>query len=150
MSKERAKDYCRSCGSEKINCFLPLGKHGPAQGFLREDQLQDETLFDLDTHACLDCGLVQVPNRIPPDFFRHYLWVPSTATQMHAHFRGLAELIQQRLLEDESELFVDIGCNDGCLLDIFKKDGAFTIGVEPTNASKDAEKKSKKIFNKLI
>lgn len=42
---------------------------------------------------------------------------------------------------------LDIGCNDGTLLDIFKKKGCKTYGIEPTNAFKDAHKKGHKIFN---
>jgi 2-polyprenyl-3-methyl-5-hydroxy-6-metoxy-1,4-benzoquinol methylase len=42
---------------------------------------------------------------------------------------------------------LDIGCNDGTLLDIFKKKGCKTYGIEPTNAFKDAIKKGHKIFN---
>ena len=42
---------------------------------------------------------------------------------------------------------LDIGCNDGTLLDIFKKKGCKTYGIEPTNAFKDANKKGHKIFN---
>ena len=36
---------------------------------------------------------------------------------------------------------IDIGCNDGSLLSIFKKRGAYTIGIEPTGAAKEAKKK---------
>ena len=52
---------------------------------------------------------------------------------------------------------LDIGCNDGSLLDLFKKYKAITIGVEPTNACVHAKKRhyilnnffSKKIASKI-
>ena len=37
---------------------------------------------------------------------------------------------------------LDIGCNDGTLLSLFKKQGAKTYGIEPTGAYLDAKKKS--------
>ena len=43
------------------------------------------------------------------------------------------------LIKDKTVL--DIGCNDGSLLDIFKKYGAVTKGIEPTGAYKEAKKK---------
>ena len=45
---------------------------------------------------------------------------------------------------------LDIGCNDGSLLDIFKKNGAITYGVEPTGAYKEAKKKGHYIYNKFF
>ena len=58
------------------------------------------------------------------------------------------------LVEESTKFFrnfrgktvLDIGCNDGSLLDFFRKKGFRTIGVEPTNAFKDANKKHK-IYN---
>jgi SAM-dependent methyltransferase len=38
----------------------------------------------------------------------------------------------------KNKTVLDIGCNDGALLDLLRKKGAKTIGVEPTNAAKDA------------
>lgn len=45
---------------------------------------------------------------------------------------------------------LDIGCNDGSLLDFFKKKGSKTYGVEPTGAFKEAKKKKHIIFNQFI
>ena len=42
---------------------------------------------------------------------------------------------------------LDIGCNDGSLLNIFKKYSSNTIGIEPTGAAKDANKKKHFIIN---
>ena len=128
---ERATDFCRCCESTNMLLFLPLGAHGPAQAFLRQDQLNDEQLFELNTHACLDCGLIQVPDRIPPDFYRHYLWIPSTAAQMHTHFGELAAKIKSNLISDGNDLFVDIGCNDGLLLKSAHDIGIRTLGIDP-------------------
>ena len=127
---ERASNYCRCCNSTNMFMFLALGDHGPAQGFLKQDQL-NETLYGLNTHACLDCGLIQVPNRIPPNFFRHYLYVPSTASQMHEHFDQLAKKLKTNFLINDDDLFVDIGCNDGLLLKAAHDIGIKTLGIDP-------------------
>ena len=36
---------------------------------------------------------------------------------------------------------LDVGCNDGSLLDVFKRRGAITTGIEPTNAAEEAAAK---------
>jgi len=45
---------------------------------------------------------------------------------------------------------LDIGCNDGSLLDFFREQGALTIGVEPTGAYLDAEEKGHIAYNDFL
>jgi SAM-dependent methyltransferase len=112
--------------------FLPLGDHPLANGFLRESQLTEpEVRFPLDVHACLNCGLIQVANQVPPDFFRHYVYVPSAAESMHSHFAAFARSVAERFLNDQSALTVDIGCNDGLFLSSLQRRGARTLGIDP-------------------
>ena len=46
----------------------------------------------------------------------------------------------------KNKVVLDIGCNDGSLLDQFKKENCKTIGVEPTNAALDAKNKGHFIY----
>lgn len=148
---ERASHFCRCCKSTDMFMFLPLGSHGPAQGFLEKEKLDQERLFDLNTHACLQCGLIQVPNRLPPDFFRHYLWVPSTGALAHVHFANLARTIKSDLLTDSEDLFVDIGCNDGLLLKSAHDIGIKTLGIDPAeNIGLMAKEKNLKVISEYF
>jgi len=46
---------CRACGSERLQLFLPLGSHPPANRFLSPDELREpEPRFPLNAHVCLD------------------------------------------------------------------------------------------------
>ena len=45
------------------------------------------------------------------------------------------------------KVVLDIGCNDGSLLKIFRDEGAITIGIEPTDAALDAADKIDHIIN---
>ena len=47
----------------------------------------------------------------------------------------------------KNKKILDIGCNDGSLLDIFKKYGCKTYGIEPTGAALEAIKKKHKVYN---
>src|SRR3546814_1962390 len=91
-----------------------MGDHPPAQASIRSgDVAKDQPAFPLNTQVCLECGLIQVADQIPPDYFRHYLYVPSGAATMHTHFRGLAEVVTEKA---NGGLVIDIGCNDGLML----------------------------------
>jgi SAM-dependent methyltransferase len=120
---------CRACTASSPILFLPLGDHPPANGFVRPgDVLLDQPAYPLNTQICLECGLIQVADQVPEDFFRHYLYVPSSASSMHTHFAELASVLTQ---EAGRELIVDIGCNDGLLLSACNELGAYTLGVDP-------------------
>lgn len=106
-------NQCRACLAPDPYLFLPMGDHPPANMFIRPTELDDvQPAFPLNTQVCLTCGLIQVADQIPTDFFRHYLYIPSAATSMHGHFRGLAEVLTAKA---GGGLIVDIGCNDGLL-----------------------------------
>lgn len=120
---------CRACLAADPYLFLPLGLHSPAQMLIRPEDLgREQPAFPLNTQVCLACGLIQVADQIPPDFFRHYLYVPSGAATMHEHFRGLAEVLAEVAGEG---LIADIGCNDGLLLAGCNALGCRTLGIDP-------------------
>lgn len=123
-------NQCRACLAPDPYLFLPLGNHAPAQMLIRTEDLdREQPSFSLDAYACLACGLVQIADQIPADFFRHYLYVPSGAATMHDHFDGFADAIAGLATPDD--LIVDIGCNDGLLLAKCNGRGLRTLGIDP-------------------
>ena len=120
---------CRACLAPQPYLFLPLGDHPPANMFVRESEREElQPSFSLNTQVCLHCGLIQVADQIPADFFRHYLYVPSGADTMHSHFAALAAVLAERAGDG---LIVDIGANDGLLLQACNALGCRTLGVDP-------------------
>jgi SAM-dependent methyltransferase len=47
----------------------------------------------------------------------------------------------------KGKVVLDVGCNDGSLLNIFRQRGALTIGIEPTEAVKDARNRVDHVIN---
>jgi SAM-dependent methyltransferase len=122
---------CRACKSSRLFLFLPLGDHPPANGFVAPDRLDgEESKFPLDAHVCLDCGLIQVEDQVPPGFFHHYVYLPSASPLMQRHFAGLAGEIYRRYGR-EGGLVVDVGCNDGLFLRSLQQLGGRPLGIDP-------------------
>jgi C-methyltransferase C-terminal domain/Putative zinc binding domain/Methyltransferase domain len=143
---------CRACKSERVQLFLPLGAHPPANRFLTAAELeQPEPRLPLNAHVCLDCALIQVPDQLPPDFFRHYLYVPSMSTTAQRHFAELAETLVRRLALRRDALVVDIGCNDGLFLGSCAERGVRTLGIEPAvNLTAIARQKGLHVVNEYF
>jgi SAM-dependent methyltransferase len=64
--------------------------------------------------------------------------------------KGLVESCSDRFGGLVDKKVLDIGCNDGSLLDFFREQGAHTIGIEPTCAYLDAEEKGHITYNAFL
>lgn len=140
---------CRACGADNLFCYLPLGDHPAANDFLRSEKLdQPDRRYPLDTHACLACGLIQVPDQLPSDFYVDYVYIPSASTTMPRHFAALAERFREELITAPGQRVVDIGCNDGLLLSACKDQGLKVLGVDPSaNIAELARARGVEVFN---
>ena len=122
-------EACRACLTPSPYLFLPMGQHPPANMFVRPTDVdRPQPAFSLDAHACLNCGLIQVADQIPADFYDYYFYMPSGAETMHRHFGELAEILCE---EAKGGWIVDIGCNDGLLLQACNGLGGKTVGIDP-------------------
>lgn len=131
---------CRACSGDRLIDFLDLGVQPIANRYVAAaDRGAPEPAFPLHAYACLDCALIQVPDRVPAEFFRHYLYVPSAADGLRRHFASLADRLagyssvrgaNEAYVPDASYL-VDIGCNEGVLLRACAERRLRVVGVDP-------------------
>ncbi len=130
---------CHICQSKKLHKFLSLGPIPLANSFLQPNQLGvTEPYYPLDVCFCSNCGLVQLAQVITPEIlFKDYAYLTGTSEPMKAHFAKLAESIIERFSLTEGNLVLDIGSNDGTLLENFQRYGMRVLGIEPaTNVAK--------------
>lgn len=135
-------ESCRACKSKNMSLFFPFGDHPPANQFLSEKELDvPEPLFPLNAYVCLDCALIQVPDKVPPGFFKHYVYMPSASSTMHTHFAHFAQKASSYCTA-KTDRIVDIGCNDGLFLKACKDLGYPVLGIDPAdNITELARKK---------
>lgn len=125
---------CRMCRRERLETYLDMGLHPPADEFRRKDQLEQPVMhYPLKVRLCLDCGLSQLSCIVSPEIlYQHdYPYEASTTAAGRKHFSDFAEAAARRLNLKPGDLVIDVGSNVGVLLEAFRAGGAKVLGVEP-------------------
>lgn len=125
---------CRSCGSDRLETFLSLGKMPLPDAILRPDQLSEpEPKYPLDVAFCHDCTLVQILEEVPPEklFVENYLYFSSFSDALLAHCREHALGLMERRSLGPDSLVVELASNDGYLLRNFVDQGVPVLGIDP-------------------
>lgn len=147
---------CQVCESETQE-FLDLGRN-PACDFLNQEELAQEAMYPLTVHFCPNCGLVQLGKTVdqkalftPRSGYHH---IAALSSSFLKHLDVLAEQTIKRFGLTIKDLVIEIGSNDGALLEAFSKRGMKVLGVDPTDVAEIARKKGLptigKFFNERI
>lgn len=129
---------CRACGSGALTRVVDLGEQMIQGAFIKPGVEKPSTrTIPLQLVRCdpirdeRACGLLQTSCSVPPEILYYRYWYRSgTNSTMRSHLRGLAEEAM-RLVAPQCVL--DIGCNDGTLLNFFPLT-VDRVGVDPSNA----------------
>lgn len=113
---------------------MSFGKMPIANAFLKEGDFQDEYFFDLATAFCEKCLTVQLETQPDPKlmFHENYAFFSKTSKHMQLHFEKFAEWVNTNYLKNKDPFVVELGSNDGILLENFSKKGIEHLGVEPS------------------
>lgn len=114
--------------------FMSFGKMPIANGFLLPDQFDQEYFYELKVAHCNDCGMVQLVELVDQEkmFNENYAFFSSTSTRMSLHFREFADLVIRDYLHEPDPFVVEIGSNDGIMLQYFAHKGIRHLGIEPS------------------
>ena len=136
---------CQICNN-KLENFINLNNQPLCDDLLKKPN--KNVFYKLQVKICLNClTAFQKFNINKNKLFPKNYHYRSANTKDVIH--GMKDLVNQtqKKINLKNKIVLDIGCNDGSLLDQFKKKGCKTYGVEPTGAYRDALKKGHIIFN---
>jgi len=99
-----------------------------------------EPFYPLHVYVCEQCFLVQLEEYVAPkDIFSEYAYFSSYSTSWRQHAKAYADKMRRKLHLTERSLVVEVGSNDGYLLEYFVQAGIPVLGVEPaTNVAEAA------------
>ena len=142
MSYQR-RATCRVCGDARLRVFLDFGPMPLANAFLRTTQeIAAERAYPLQVCVCEGCSLVQTPDVVDREaLFRGGPYLTGISAEMRAHFRAFARRVVERLGLEPGDVVLEIGSNDGTLLEQFREEGVGVLGIEPAREAAAAARK---------
>ncbi len=143
---------CEVCGNEDLVEVLNLGLHPMCDDLVEVGNERVCKEYPIVILFCNNCRTAHQKYQIPKNEL-----FPKT---YHYRSRFTSDVLDgMKLLVNECKKYIpnligkkvlDIGCNDGSLLDFFKAEGAITVGIEPTDASVDAKNKGHLTYSDFL
>jgi SAM-dependent methyltransferase len=124
---------CRFCAARLRHTFVDLGMSPLCESFLSAEQLnQMEPFYPLHAWVCERCFLVQVEEYVRPEgIFTEYAYFSSFSDSWLAHAKSYVDMISERLELGARSRVVELGSNDGYLLQYFVARGIPVLGIDP-------------------
>jgi SAM-dependent methyltransferase len=137
---------CRICRGSSLRTILDLGSTPLANEFPSAPTQQQR--YPLYIAQCQTCEHVQLPVAVPPEvLFSHYTYRSDTSPSYREHLSRAAKALANLA---NGGLVLEIGSNDGTLLQEFKALGCNVLGIEPaTNLAQLANERGVETLNEF-
>jgi SAM-dependent methyltransferase len=136
---------CIACGHDHLIPVLDLKSQPLANSFVKNKFVMQE-YYPLAINRCEKCFHVQLTHMVNPDLlFKDYLYVSGTAKTQLDYFDWFANFTIENNERFTPKTVLDIGCNDGSQLDVYKKLGMTTYGVDPAENLHEISSKKHKV-----
>ena len=124
---------CRFCGEPLRRTVVDLGMSPLCESYVEAARLDEmEPFYPLHVRICEGCFLVQLRAYVAPEqIFTEYAYFSSYSSSWIQHARHYADMISERLRLGPEHLVVELGSNDGYLLQGFVERGIPALGIEP-------------------
>jgi SAM-dependent methyltransferase len=141
-------EICEVCGSRNLVSVLDLGNHPLCDDLVPFGSNRICKEYPIEITYCNVCYTAFQRFEVSKhDLFTdtyHY-----RARMTGSVLKGMSDLVdscEARFGDLQGKLVLDVGCNDGSLLNFFEEKGCRTIGVEPTGAARDSRHETLNMF----
>lgn len=140
------KKSCRLCKSFNLQNVYKLSPTPIGDDYTKRKN--KKKFFPLKLDYCKNCGFVQLSHIVnPKKVYGDYIYVTKTSSGLPEHFKELVNLLFKKKFLAKNKKVLEIGCNDGTLLDYLKKKNVFCVGVDPAN---NLSKSNLKIYQSMF
>jgi len=145
MKRETQIKCCRACGNEKLKEIISLGDQHVTNFVADKSQQKDKHPLDLvlcdPTNG--GCGLLQLNHNTPPELMwdEQYWYKSAISSTIKNDLKDIVNHAKDLVELNKGDIVIDIGSNDGTLLENYSKD-ITVVGFEPSkNVWKEADEK---------
>lgn len=134
---------CEVCGNSKLESVLDLGCHAMCDDLVRIGEQRKTEKYPIQIVFCSNCKTAHQQYQVPKNilFPRTYHYRAALTKDVLNGMGGLVDSCESKFGNLSAKKVLDIGCNDGSLLSMFREKGAITYGIEPTDAAVEARAK---------
>jgi 2-polyprenyl-3-methyl-5-hydroxy-6-metoxy-1,4-benzoquinol methylase len=131
---------CLICNNKINTTKYKFGNFPLCDDLIKIGSKKKNKLYPINLSYCNNCNTVFNNHKIKDTtiFKKNYHYRAKLTKDVVDGQKDLVSILEKNSKSLFNKKILDIGCNDGALLDILKKKGAKTIGIEPTDAIKDA------------
>lgn len=127
--------HCRICGGAQLKPIIDL-RDQPLSGVFPRPEVPDPTIAPLQLVRCTKCSLVQLLHtpELTEMYGATYGYYSSISPTMVSHLQAKVHALVELAKPKPGEIVLDIGCNDGTLLNTYgAKAGLTRIGMDPSS-----------------
>lgn len=143
---------CEVCDNPRLTPVLDLGPHPMCDDLVRVGEDRTCREFPIEIIFCETCRTAHQRFQVPKQqlFPASYHYRSRFTADVLKGMSSLVDSCERRFGSLAGKRVLDVGCNDGSLLGFFRAKGAVTIGIEPTDAFRDAEGNGHVVYNGFL
>lgn len=143
---------CEICGTRMLPTLLNMGSHPLCDDLIPIGSNSSNDEYPIEVLWCNECGTAHQKYQVPKAhlFPRDYHYRARFTANVLNGMKELVDSCEHEIGALTGKVVLDVGCNDGSLLSIFRNKGAITIGVEPTDAYADASSAGHDVMNSFF
>jgi len=132
---------CEVCGSNELIMVHDLGNHPLCDDLIPIGSDEKCHEYPIEILFCDICKTAHQRFQVPKKklFPKSYHYRARMTSSVLQGMKDLVLSCKTKIGSLEKKVVLDIGCNDGSLLDFFKEEKCITIGIEPTDAAFDSK-----------
>lgn len=139
---------CEVCGKADLRTVLKLGNHPLCGDLIKVGNSKRCQEYPIEILFCPVCITAHQKYQVPKEklFHEEYQYRARMTPSVLSGMESLVESVADQLGALDGKRVLDVGCNDGSLLDYFASKGAITVGVEPTKAALESKHRTLNSF----
>ena len=142
---------CRICGSKKLKNIIDLKKQYIQGSFIKKNNPKPYLKkIPLSVMLCENCTLAQLSHTVNKEIlYKNYWYESGINLTMQNHLKEITKIGSNLIKKNDNISVLDIGCNDGTLLNFYPKKFK-KYGIDPSQIIKKINKKKVNEINNFF